>query len=233
MLILHTRITAAVARLLAADRALHEEHVGALRLAVLLLFVTQIADNLLGLLADGGLARCVALADVAQILAIADHLVVAHGNVARRLVSHVHLMLLVAESAQRAAHRDHVVVRVRTEDDDTLRIGLGALRTVRVVGVGFAARPTRDGVLNVVEDADVHVVGRAVEGQQFAQSVLAVILVGELQDRLIGLRTEPNDGAANQLIIPHARRDEPRVTDACQLPRGREVDHDLGVRVML
>ena len=63
--------------------------------------------------------------------------------------------------------------------------------------------------------------------------MLAVILVGELQDRLIGLRTKPNDGAANQLIIPHARRDEPRVTDACQLTRSREVDHDLGVRMVL
>ncbi len=43
----------------------------------------------------------------------ADRVFVEHGDFAGGLVRHVHLVALLHEPDQRAAHRDHVVVRVR------------------------------------------------------------------------------------------------------------------------
>ena len=82
----------------------------------------------------------------------------------------MHIVLLVNEALQSAAHRDNVVVGVRAEHDYTLGIGVGALGTVGVVGVGFAAGPAGDGMLKIVKYFDVDIVGRAIEGEEFAEA---------------------------------------------------------------
>ena len=77
----------------------------------------------------------------------AGYLFIAHGNIARRLVGHMHFMSLCYESLQRATHRDDIVVGVRREDNHTLRERLRTLRTIGVVGIGLATWPASDGVL--------------------------------------------------------------------------------------
>ena len=56
----------------------------------------------------------------AEEVEIAPHVVVEHGDVAARHVGDDDLVLVLDELAQDAAHRDHVVVRVRREADDPL-----------------------------------------------------------------------------------------------------------------
>ena len=93
---------------------------------------------------------------------------VANSDVARRLVSHMHLMTLLNQSAQRSTHRDNIVIGVRREDNHTLRIRRCTLWAIGIVGVRLTARPSRDGVLQVVKNLDVGIIGRTVQSQEFA-----------------------------------------------------------------
>ena len=88
-----------------------------------------------------------------------DDFVVANGNVARCFVANVNFVTLVDEAFESAAHRDYVVVGVRREYDDAFREWVCTFRTVGVVGIWFSARPSGDGVLEVVEYFDVYVIG--------------------------------------------------------------------------
>ena len=72
-------------------------------------------------------------------------------------------------------------------------------------------------MLQVVEYLDVDVVGRIVECHQFAQAVVVVILVGEFEDGLARLFTQPHDGTADEVVVPLAGGDLPRITDARQV----------------
>ena len=160
-------------------------------------------------------------------------LLVADGDVARCLVGDVYVVALLDKAAERTAHGDHVVVRVRREDDDPLRERPGTLRAVGVVGIRLAARPSGDSMLEVVEYLDVGVVGRAVEGQKFAEAVLVVVLVGQLEDRLARHLAEPDECRTDELVGPLAGSDEPGVLDARQLGCRREVDNDVRIVVRL
>ena len=133
----------------------------------------------------------VAVAQFAGRVDVLQHHVVVHGHVARGFVSHVHVVTLLHEADERAAHRDHVVVGMRREDDHPFGEGRRRHGTRRVVGVGLAARPARDGVLEVVEDVDVDLVVGAALFEQFAQRVFDVILIGEFQDGVLNHAAEP------------------------------------------
>ena len=50
----------------------------------------------------------------------ANRIVVEHGDVAGRLVGDVHFVALIHQADQRAAHRDHVIVRMRRKDEHPL-----------------------------------------------------------------------------------------------------------------
>ncbi len=63
-----------------------------------------------------------------------------------------------------------------------LRIRLRALGAEGVVRVRLAAGPAGDGVLELVEDADVELVGRALLAQEVGEAVLVVFLVGEFKN---------------------------------------------------
>ena len=68
----------------------------------------------------------------------------------------MHIVFLLHQSADSAAHRDDIVVGMWREDNDTLGIRLGALRTCGVINVRLAAGPACDGVLQLVEHLNVH-----------------------------------------------------------------------------
>ena len=145
----------------------------------------------------------------------------------------MHVVVLVAQPTQGATHRDHVIIRVRAEYDHLLRIGQRTLRPIGIVSIRLATRPSRDGMLNIVEDLNVYVIGRAIEGQELAQAMLAVILVGQLQDRLTRQLTQPDDRTTDQLIVPFAAGHQPRMADTCQLIGRRQINNHLGVRMVL
>ena len=71
----------------------------------------------------------------------ARHFLVAYGNVSTGFVGHVHLVTLRHESLNGSTHRNHVVVGVRREHDDTLRERRGTLRTIGVVGIRLTTGP--------------------------------------------------------------------------------------------
>ena len=88
-------------------------------------------------------------------------------------------------------------------------------------------------MLEVVEYLDVAVVGRAEACQQVRQTVLVVVFVSKLKDRLAQQLAKPNHSGTNSLVVPLAIGDEPRVDDACQLAGGSQVADEFGIVVSL
>ena len=64
------------------------------------------------------------------------------------------------------------------------------------IDLSAAARPTGDGVLQIVENLDVYIIGRTVEGKQLTQTVFVIIFVSQFKNRLSGQLAQPDDGAA-------------------------------------
>ena len=78
-----------------------------------------------------------------------------------------------------------------------------SVRSLRQLGVcRLAARPAGDRRLQMPEDLDVDVVRRAALGEQILQAFFVVVLVGELEDRLLELAGEPDDGLADLASRP-------------------------------
>ena len=143
------------------------------------------------------------------------------------------VMPLGYESLNGASHGDDIIVGMGREHHHALGKRLGALRAIGVVGVGLSARPSRDGMLQVVEDLDVGIIGRSIKGEQLGESVLIVVLVGELQDGLLGYATQPYEGCAGEFVGPFAAGHQPGVYDSGELAGCREVYDDVGVVVGL
>ena len=161
-----------------------------------------------------------------------DHVVV-YGNVSRNLISNVHVVTLVGQTHKRATHRDHVVVGVWREDNHTLGIGCSAFGTGRVVGIWFATRPARNCMLQIVEYLDVDRVERTFGFEQLSQRVVDIIVIGQFENRLLGLHRQPDHRFANELRRPVARANQPRSLDAGQLYGGLFVHYDLDVLMTL
>ena len=110
---------------------------------------------------------------------IEPHLLIRHSDIARCLVGHMHVVLLLHQPSDGSSHRDDIVIGVGREDDDSLGVGLCPLRAGGVVYVRLAAGPSGDGVLQFVEHFDVHQTGLSVELlDEVSQSVVHVILGG-------------------------------------------------------
>jgi uncharacterized protein (UPF0548 family) len=80
-----------------------------------------------------------------------------------------HIVPLLDEAVDRSAHAHHGILRLRAENQAALRIRPRPLRAIGVILVRLAARPAGDRVLELVEDADVELVGRALLGKQIGQ----------------------------------------------------------------
>ena len=88
-------------------------------------------------------------------------------------------MFLLYQTTDGASHGDNVIIGMRRKYDHTFWIGLCTLRTIGVVSIRLAARPTSDGVLQIVENLDVYIIGRTVEGKQLTQTVFVIIFVSQ------------------------------------------------------
>ena len=210
------------ARLAAADGRLEVEQLARLRLA-----------RDLGV--HQGLDRVVAVghAQHRRGVEVLQHHVVVDGHVAGSLVGHVHIVPLRDQADEGAAHRDHVVIRVRREDQHGLGERCGRDRTRAVVRVGLAARPAGDRMLQVVEDPDVDLVVGAVQLQQFAQGVLQIVALCQLEDRRADRLAEPDHGLADELLRPVAGAHQPGGHHAGQQAAGRRVDVEMDMVVPL
>ena len=70
------------------------------------------------------------------------HYVIVYSHVAGGLISHMHVVSLLGETDEGAAHRDHVIIGVRRKDEHTLGEGVGRYGTCGVVTVGLATGPS-------------------------------------------------------------------------------------------
>ena len=80
-------------------------------------------------------------------------------NITRCLIRNMNFVSLRNESLHGTSHRDDIIVRMGREHDDTFGERRRALRTVGVIGIWLATWPARNGMLQVVEDLDVGIVG--------------------------------------------------------------------------
>jgi hypothetical protein len=79
---------------------------------------------------------------------------------------------------------------VGREHDDSLGIWGSALGSGAIVDVGFATRPSSDGVLQLIENLDVYQSGLTVELlDQVAQSVVHIVLGREFEQWFLYLVT--------------------------------------------
>ena len=89
----------------------------------------------------------------------AHEVFIVHRYVSVGLEGDSHVMALLDEPPHGAAHRDHHIVGVGAKDEHPFGVGHSALGAVGVVGIRLAARPTSDGVLQIVEYLDVDIIG--------------------------------------------------------------------------
>ena len=145
------------------------------------------------------------------------HFFIAYSNVSGSFVSHMYFMSLLNEAAQCTSHGDYIVIRMRREYHHAFREWFGTFRTIGIIGIRFATRPSGNGVLQVVEYLDIGIVGRAVKSQQFAQTVFIIVLVGQFQDRLVQCSTQPYNGTSYQFVVPFTAGYQPWTLDTGQV----------------
>ena len=166
-------------RFAATNQPFDGQDIAGIHIAVFLIFQI-VADFGVFLVDDLVFAVVEELVEAVDEVQEADYFFIAYGNVTGSLVCHMHVMFLLYQTADSTAHRDDVIIRVRREYNDTFGIRFSTFGTIGVVCVRLAARPTGDGMLQVVENLDIYVVCRAVKGKQFTQTVFVVVFVGQL-----------------------------------------------------
>ena len=126
----------------AADHAFDRLHFGAVDLARLLVAAGTLRRAPRALRPSLAAIRRKCVLNSRDEIGEADRVVVEHGDVAGRLVGHVHLVPMIDQPDERAAHRNHVVVRMRREHEHALRENVVVrLRTVaRLLARGPACR---------------------------------------------------------------------------------------------
>ena len=103
-----------------ADRAFHKEDIAFFSFTFHL-FITEEMDDFFGFLLNRFVFRIFGT-NVAQIFAIADYLFIPYGNIAGSFVSDMYIVMLFTQTMECTAHRNYIVIRMRTEDNHFLRI---------------------------------------------------------------------------------------------------------------
>ena len=187
--------------LASADKSLDGQDVTSVHITVLLLakvlayFSVFVLDDIVSVVVE----QLVESVDEVQ---ETYHFFITHGNVSARLVSYMYVVPLFYQATDSATHRDNIIIGMGREYNDALGVRSGTFGTIRIVSVRFAARPSGNGVLQVIEYFDIDIIGRPVKSQQFAQSVFVVILVRQFQDGLPGELAQPYNGTSYQFVVP-------------------------------
>ena len=133
-------------------------------------------------------------------------------------------MSLLNQTTDGSTHRDHIIIRMRREDNHTLREWFCTLRTISIVGIRFTTRPASNSVLQIIKYLNVHIVCRTIQCQQFTQTVFIIVLISQFQNRFFGKQTQPNDSTTNQLIVPFAACYQPRTLNTSKMGSSRQID---------
>ncbi len=80
---------------------------------------------------------------------------------------------------------------MRAENNDPFGIRRRPFGTGRIVGIGFATRPSGDRVLHVIKYLDIHFVGTAEHLDQVHHAVFGVILIFYFEYGLFNLLAKP------------------------------------------
>ena len=176
MLTVDTTILTSQSCLSATNQTFQSENLFGVEIAFFFVFdkvlhpLVAVLDHLVGAVGEDGVETIDEVHET-------SYLFIPHGDVARGLIGHMHIVLLLHQSSDGTTHGDHVVVGVGREHDNAFGIGLGTLRTRGVVYVGLATGPSRDGVLQFVEHFDVHKTCLTVElFHEVAQVIVHIIL---------------------------------------------------------
>ncbi len=202
--------------------------------------------HLAGVTGSRRIARKRIAADLPAEVEIPVQHFIMHVVAARDLIRDTDIVALRREADERAAHRKHLVVRVRREDQNALGENRGG-RTAQRARLRdwlssrilrLAARPAGDRVLQLAESAEIDLVRVAVQGKQFLEAVAVVILVGQFEDGFARLRGEPRHRPALHGIRPVEaqfvqRPNQPRRLQPGKLHRRRRVEHHKAVVVVL
>ena len=147
----------ATTRLASPDQALNATHFRNIRRTGI--FCIQEMNNFIVERSGGFIQGTLTGFKFAHKFCIPQRIKIMHGNVAGCLIGYMHFMPLVDQALKGAAHRDHIVIGVRTEEDDPFFSGFSAFGAVGIVRIRFAAWPTGDGALQSVEYLDIEFVG--------------------------------------------------------------------------
>ena len=179
----------------------------------------EVGEDLLDPLAH---ARGVAAEEVVRHLDEAEvtaHVLVEDGDGPVRHVGDGDVVLVLDEGVEHPAHRDHVVVGVRAEDEDALLARQPAL-------VEHAAA-------EVLEDGPAELVHAASGVDELVEVVAVEVALVEAEDGLAGLAREPDDGALGGLVVPLHAAHEPRRLLAREIAGGGAVHVERRVLVEL
>ena len=146
---------------------------------------------------------------MSRIHVLENHIVV-DGEVSGCLISHVDIVSLMNQADECTSHGNHIVIRMRRENEDLLRIRLGRDRPLAVIGIRFSARPSGNGMLEVIEHVNVYLVIRPPPVEQLAERMLEIIFLCKLENRLVNLLAKPYDSLSHEFPCPVARSYHPR-----------------------
>ena len=162
-----------------------------------------------------------------------NYFFITYSDIAGSFVCYVYFMFLLYQTAESSTHRDNVIIRMGRENNHTFRVGFCTFGTIGVVSIRLAARPSGDGVLQIIENFDIYIVCRTIKSQQFTQTVFIIILVGQFQNRFACQLAQPDNSATDQFVIPFAGSYQPRTLDACQIHGCRKVKRYMRIVVSL
>ena len=102
------------------------------------------------------------------------------------------------------------------EDNHSLRERSRCDWSCAVVCIRLSAWPTRNGVLEVVEDFYVDLVERTLLLEKFSENICEIVFLSKFEDRLLNLLAEPYYCLAYELRSPLAWTDKPRRHISCK-----------------
>ena len=122
---------------------------------------------------------------------------------------------------------------MRREDEHRLRVRQCRYRSLAVVSIRLSARPSGNGMLEVVEHLDIDLVVRTELVKQFSERVLQIIFLGKFQNRLVYFLAKPYYSLSDELPGPVARSYQPRRYDSSKERPGSLVHIAADVLVSL
>ena len=165
-----------------------------------------------------------------------------HAAMAADLVRDVHLMAVISQAAERATHRDDVVIGMRREHQHALGMDIivrarNVPRTAQMRRL--AAGPTGDHRLQMAEYIPIDAFDPALVGfrpprcYQVGQPVFFVMALSERQHRHLHDQGQVSDRLHRQRRRPIDRSDQPRMTLYRQLASRGWIEHQQDLRMIL